>query len=115
ALGYPAALLERRVEARPALVDCTPRAQRDLAAVGLALADDLADLRERIAEHVMQQEHRALERGEALEQHEERKRQRVAELGMVGRAGAGVDDQWLGQPLADVLLAPHARRAQVVD
>ena len=34
---------------------------------------------------------------------------------MLRRAGRRVREQWLGQPLADVLLAPDARRAQVVD
>jgi hypothetical protein len=48
-------------------------------------ADDLGDLRVRIVEHLTQQERGPLPRRQALQQHQERQRQRVGDLGMLGR------------------------------
>ena len=53
------------VEARALVVDVAPRAGRELARVVLALADDLGDLVVGVAEHLAQQEHRALDRATA--------------------------------------------------
>ena len=91
------------------------RACRELAGVVLALADDLGDLGVAVVEHVVQQEHRALLRREALQEHEEGERERVGHLGLAGRIGRAVGHERLGQPLADVGLASHAGRAQLVD
>ena len=104
------------VEARALGVDVAPRAGDELARVALALADHLGDLVVGVGEDLAQQERRALDGREPLEQHEEGERERVGQLGLGARvAGALVGEQRLGQPRPDVLLAPHARGAQVVD
>ena len=116
AAGELVALLRRRLEARLARVDVRARAGGDLAAVRLAALDDLGDLRERVVEHVVQQEHRPLHRRQRLQHEQERRRDRLAQLGALGRpGGVAVAEHRLGQPLADVGLAPHARRLQLVD
>ena len=79
-------------------------------------ADDPADLLEVVVEHVVEQEDRPLDRGQPLEQDEERHRQRVGLLGVLGRvAGALVGHERLWQPLADIRLAPDPGRLEVVD
>src|SRR5262249_42822481 len=60
------ALLARRLEARPLLLDLASRSRRELTDVVLALSDDPGDLRVVVVEHVVQQQHRALLRREAL-------------------------------------------------
>ena len=80
ARGERVALLGIGVEARPLLADAAARAAEDLAAVGLGLAEHLADLRERVVEGVAQDEHGALVGREALEQHEEGERDRLLVL-----------------------------------
>jgi hypothetical protein len=68
------ALLARRLEARPPLLDVAPRSRRELTDVVPALANDLGDLRVVVIEHVVQQQHGALLRRKALEQHQHRQR-----------------------------------------
>jgi hypothetical protein len=63
----------------------------------------------------VQQQHGSLLRGQALQQHQHRQRQRVGHLRVPGRVIMAVGDDRLWQPLAHVLLAPGARRAQLVD
>jgi hypothetical protein len=96
-------------------VDVAAGADRDLAAGGLRAVDDRGDLGEREVEHLVQQEDRPLDGGERLEHDEEGRRERVGPLGVGGRVGRRVGEQGLGQPIADVGLAAHAGRAQVID
>jgi hypothetical protein len=101
---------------RPVVGHVAAGAQGQLAAVVLALADHPGDLGVAVAEHVVQQEHRALHRGQPFQQQQERHRQRVGLLGQAGRVRRpGVGQQRLGQPLPQVGLAAHPRRAQMVD
>src|SRR6266508_3180158 len=109
------ALLARGLEAGPALLEVASRSRRELTDVVLALADDLRDLRIPVVEHVVQQQHRALLRREALQQHQHRQRQPVGCLRVPGRIIAAVGDDRLRQPLAHVFLATDARGAQLVD
>ena len=95
-------LLARGLEARPPLLDVPPGAYRELAAVLFPLADDRRDLAVSVAEHLVQQEDGTLDRREALEQDEERDRERVGELDLLRRPRRRVDEQRLRQPLADV-------------
>src|SRR6266487_6586020 len=60
------ALLARRLEAGPALLDVASGAGRELAHVVLALADDRHDLWITVGEHVVKQQHGSLRRREAL-------------------------------------------------
>ena len=114
------ALLARDVEAAPALLDVAVGPGQDLAAVRRALADDRGDLLVGVVEHLAQQEHRALDGRELLEQVQERERQRVGRLGVPRRL---VGHDRLGQPLAGVGLAAHraerswsiASRVMIVD
>ena len=63
----------------------------------------------------MQQQHGALLWRKAVEQHQHRQGERVGHLRLLGRViGAGGKDR-LGEPLADVPLAPDPSRAQLVD
>jgi hypothetical protein len=100
------------VEARRVVLDPSARAAEDLAAVVLAALDDPRDLGERHVEGIAQDEHGALDRREALEQHQKRERHALLALHARGRV---VLDERLGQPRADVRLAAMAGRAQDVD
>jgi hypothetical protein len=75
----------------------------------------LRDLVVVVVEHLAQQEHRALDRTERLEHHQERHRDRLGERQPVARRGRALRHQRLREPRTDVGLALHARRAQVVD
>ena len=97
------------------LVDVAPGAGGELAHVVLVLADDRGDLRVRVVEHVVQQQHGSLLGREPLQQCQQRHRQRVGRLGVPGRIVLAVGDDRLRQPLAEVALAPGARRPQLVD
>src|SRR5262249_20880168 len=68
--GQLVALLTRRLEAGTALLNVASRSRRELTDVVLTLADDLRDLRVVVVEDVVEEEHRALLRGEALQQHQ---------------------------------------------
>ena len=81
----------------------------------LGLLDDVGDLRVLVAEHLAQQVGRALDRGQPLQEHEQRQRQRIRELGMRGRAERRVLDQRLRQPGPDIRLATGARRLEDID
>ena len=101
------ALRPRGVEARsfaagPALGDVLPGPGEDLAAVRLGLAGDLRDLGVLVAEHLMEQEHRAFGRGQAFQQDEEGHRQGICHLRALGRVRFGALDEGFGQPGADV-------------
>jgi hypothetical protein len=109
------ALLARRLEAGPALLDVTSRASGELAHVVLALADDRGDLGIPVVEDVVKHEHGALLGGETLQQHQHRERQRVGHLRLLCRIVDAVGDDRLRQPLADVALAARAGGAQLVD
>ena len=85
------------------------------AAVGRAV-DDLGDLVERHAEHVVQHEGEPLGRRQRLEHDEQREADRVGEQRLLLGVGLVVDaHDRLGQPAADVVLAPRAPRAQHVE
>jgi hypothetical protein len=88
---------------------------RKLPAVVLALADDPRDLVEAVAEDVVEQEDRALDRRERLEQYEERHRERVRLLDEDGGIIGIVGHDRLRKPLADVLLVPRERRPELVN
>jgi hypothetical protein len=87
-------------------------AGKDLAAVLGALADDAGELVVGVVEDLAQEEGRAFDGRELLEQVQELERERVGRLGVPGRL---VLDERLGQPLARVHLAPHTGRAELVD
>jgi hypothetical protein len=65
------ALLDRRLEPWRAGLDPLPRAGEQLSAVRLALIDDLRDRGVVVLEDLAEQEHRALDRLQVLEEHEE--------------------------------------------
>ncbi len=109
--GQLVALLTRGLEAGPTLLDVASCSRRELTDVVLALADDLGDLRVVVVEHIVQDQRSPLLRREALEQHEQRQRQRVGCLSVLSRIIAAVGDDRLRQPLADVALATRARSA----
>jgi hypothetical protein len=115
ALQQRLAAIARRLEARAPGLDVTARSGQDLAAVRAALLDDRRHLVVRVAEQLVQHVDGALDRAEPLEQHQERERERLVGLGALGRPGHRLGHERLGQPRPDVGLAPHARRAQVVD
>ena len=102
------ALLARRLEAGPALLDVASGAGGELAYVVLALADDLRDLRILVAEHIVEQQRGSLLRREALQQHQHRHRQRISSLRVLGRIILAVGDDRLWQPLTDIALATGA-------
>jgi hypothetical protein len=97
------------------LLDAASGAGRELAQVVLILADDAADLRVAVVEHVVQQEHRALFKGEAFEEYQHRDRKRVGHLRLLCRVFELVGDDRHGQPLAHIPLAARACRPQLVD
>ena len=87
--GKLVAARARRLETRLALVDPRPGPAHQLPAGHLGLVDDGGDFAVVVAENLTQQEGRPLHRGERLEQHQKRHRQRVGGLGMLGRIGPG--------------------------
>ena len=89
-------------------------AVRDLAHRRHGFADRACDFVVVEAEHLAQDEHRPLVGGERLEQHQHRHRHRLGEHD-VGRGVALVEQQWLGQPRADVVLATTGARPQRVE
>jgi hypothetical protein len=100
-------LLARGVEAGAlaagtALGDVLPGPGKDLAAVRLGLAGDPRDLGVLVAEYLMEQEHRAFGRGQALQQDEESHRQGICHFRALGRVRFGTRDEGFGQPGADV-------------
>lgn len=91
-------------------------AVEDLLAGGLADVEDLGDLPVRVVEGLPEDVHRALVGGEALHDGEDGVRDGFALLGGVGGAEHRVaDEERLGQPLADVGLAPGAGRGELVE
>ncbi|HET6774830.1 MAG TPA: hypothetical protein VFH36_16050, partial [Acidimicrobiales bacterium] len=88
---------------------------RHLPTRGLALADDLGDGVVAVVEHLAQQEHGPLLRRQALQQDEERERQRVRHLRVGGGIVHTAGHHRLRQPFADVGLPSHLRRAEPVD
>ena len=81
---------------------------------GLVAFDDGRDGGVAHLEHLAEQEHRTLHRAEPLQYREERERQRLVALDLVGGVGVVVG-QRLGQPGARIDLARASRRAQRVD
>ena len=97
ALDELVTLLPRGFEPRPALVDVPPRTDVELPAVVLGSVDDPGDLVVAVVEDLAEEEDGALDRREALQQDEERHRERVRRLGV--RCGVGrrvVGEQRLG-------------------
>jgi hypothetical protein len=87
--------------------DTLPGAGEDLPAVHLRLAGDRRHIRVAVPERLAQHEHRPLRRREGLKQHQERHRQRVGQLGVLGRPRlAGGHDDRLWQPVPHVRLPP---------
>jgi hypothetical protein len=109
-------LLARGLEPGAPLLHVAAGPRGELAGVLLGRPDDLRDPVVGLVEHLAQQERRALLGRQALEHDEEGDRQRVRQLGMVGRVAAAlVVDQRLGQPFAEVALALDPGRSQLVD
>lgn len=75
-----------------------PGAVSELPHRGGAAADDVRDLDVGVAEHLVQDEHRAFGRAEGFQHDQQRHRGRLGGQHRVGRVG----DQRFGQPLADV-------------
>jgi hypothetical protein len=67
------------------------------------------------AEDFAQQEDRPLDRCQTFEEEEQRHRERLVDPENAERIILRFGDQRLGEPLANGLLAPHARRLEVVD
>jgi len=109
------ALLARRLEAGPALLDVASGAVGELAHVVLSLADDRRDLRVPVVEHIVKQQHGSLLGREALKQHQHGQRQRVGGLSVPGRIVVAVGDDRLWQPLADIALAKPRWMASSVE
>jgi hypothetical protein len=63
------------------------RAAHELAGVVLTAANDAGDLVVRVLEDLAQQERRALDGRQPLEQGQERERQRIRKLGVLRRVG----------------------------
>ena len=106
-LGFTA----RRGEARTRVAQPRTRAGEDLPRVRLALADAPRDLVEVELEHLAQQEDRALDRRQLLEQDEKGRGERRRELGgFLIRLG-----QRFGQPGAGIFHARPLGAAQMVD
>ena len=103
------------VEARAAGLEMLARPRHELPRVHLGPLDDVGDLRVLVPEHLAQQVGRPLDRGQPLQQHQQRQRQRIRELGARGRAGRRVLDQRLRQPRPDIRLATGPRRLEDVD
>src|SRR5579885_1204245 len=101
------AALLLHLEARARLADMDAGAACKLTAGGAIALDRRRHLVEAEAEHVVQQERRALERREALEDEHERQRDVFLDL-------LFVDDR-IGKPGADVGLAPMARRFEMIE
>ena len=98
---------------RPSGGDVLAGPVADLAYGGRGLVDRLGDLGVRDVEDLAEHEHRALGRGQRLEHGEHRVGDAVRQLDVVGHVGRG--QQRLGQPLADVLLAPARVRTEPVE
>ena len=94
------ALLARRLEPGPPRVDVTARPRDELTGVLLARPDDLRDPVVGLVEHLTQEERGALLGRQALEQDEERERERVGHLRLHGRVAAGIRHQRLRRPRA---------------
>src|SRR5271166_973773 len=94
--GYLLALFSGGLEARLAFVHVMAGPGEDLTAVRLGLADDARDLFVVVAEHLVQQEHGAFGRRQALHQNEEGHRQGVGHLGALGRIGFRPRQERLG-------------------
>ncbi len=103
------------VEARTAGLEMLPRPRHELPRVHLGPLDDAGDLRVLVAEHLAQQISRPLDRGQPLQEHQQRQRQRIRELRARRRTGRRVLEQRLRQPWPDIGLAAGPRRPQDVD
>jgi hypothetical protein len=116
AVGERLAAVGRGLRPAPLLAHVAAGAHGQLTAVVLAARDDLGDLAVAVVEDVVQQEDRALDRGQPLEHEQERHRDRVGVLHDPGPVrNDRVGQERFRQPRPDVALAPHAGRAQVVD
>ena len=75
--GQRLALLPRGLEARPAGLDVTARADGELASVLARLADDLGDRVVAVVEDVVEEEDRPLDRAQGLQRDQQRHRDRL--------------------------------------
>ena len=89
-------------------------AVRDLAHRVGGFADRACDFVVVEAEHLAQNEHRPLVGTQRLEHHQHRHRHRLGEHDVSGGV-ALVEQQWLGQPRPDVVLATPGARPQRVE
>ncbi len=104
------------IGARRGAAHAAPRPARELAGRVRCPADDLGDLVERHAEHVVEDEREALGRRQRLEHDEQREPERVRE----DRCLLGIDlvvqaHDRLRQPAADVFLSPRTAGSQHVE
>ena len=98
---------------RALAVEVLPRPPGDLPGVDLRGVQHVGDLPVGVPERLAQHVGRPLGRAELLQQHQHRELERLRPLGPERRVGAGVHR--LGQPGADVRLAPGVRRGGRVD
>ena len=108
-------LLRRCLESRTNRADMLAGPPQNLPAVGLAEPERPGNVGVVVLEDLSQQEHRALDRRESLEHHQERHRQRFVGPQDAKRIAARIGRQRLGQPFANVLLPLRARRLEMVD
>src|SRR5437870_2830301 len=101
-------LLFSGLEARAFGADMLFGAPQNLPAVRLALSDGCGDLRIFVIEDLAEEEDRALDRVQTLEQDEEGDRQTAG-------VTIFIDDERFRQPLSNVLLAPNTRRLKLID
>ena len=112
--GKPVAVFARRRKARPAGFDMSAGAGRELAAGRLAATECARHFGEVEAEDVVQQEARPLQRRQPFEHQHQRHRNIVRQLARRLVVEDFVDHR-LGQPLADVELAPRLRRLHAIE
>lgn len=112
-VGGAAAQLRRGVVARPTGPDVRLGPAADLPAGGLGALQRLGDLPVGEAEGLVEDEDGPLQRGQALQHHQQGERDRLGALDVGGRVRFG--DKRLGQPGADVGLAADGGRVEPVE
>ena len=105
----PLALGWRGREARALLGDVLAGAPGELATIRRRLADDRRDLGEVVAEDVVQQEDRALDRIQPFQHDQEGQREGVGQRRALGRVGRAIGQERFGQPRSHVFLPARAR------
>ena len=87
----------------------------DLATVRRRTVHDGSDLGKGVAEDLMQQKHRPVERGEVFQKHQESRRQRIIQFSQPRRIIFRGLQQGFGQPRADIFLALDVGQAKLIN